>query len=126
MRAFYTDLIRLRRDLDGDSGGLADPGVEVLHRDDDTKVLVYRRYGASGEDVIVAINLRDQAYATYDFGVPAGGPWRVRLDADWLTYGADFDGGQTGSLTPSAETYDDQPYRLRIALGAYGAVVLTR
>jgi 1,4-alpha-glucan branching enzyme len=126
MRAFYKDLVRLRKNVDGGSGSLAEPGVDVLHRNDSAKVLAYRRYGASGEDVIVVVNLRNTAYAEYDIGVPAAGTYKVRIDSEWKTYGGDFGGGQTGPLTATTTPYDNHPCKLGLALGPYGTVVLTR
>jgi 1,4-alpha-glucan branching enzyme len=126
MRAFYKDLIRLRRNLDGGSGSLADPSIEILHRNDTAKVIAYRRYGAANEDVIVVVNLSNKPFTVYAIGVPSGGAWKVRLDTDWTKYGADFAGGETGSLQAAATPYGGYPYKLTTALGAYSAVVLTR
>jgi 1,4-alpha-glucan branching enzyme len=126
VRAYYKDLIALRRNLGGKSGGLREPGVEILHRNDTNKVLAYRRHGASGEDVVVVVNLRNKAYKQYDIGVPGAGTWRIRLDADWAAYGDDFTGGQTGSVDTLAMVKDGQPNTLPVKLGAYAAVVLTR
>jgi 1,4-alpha-glucan branching enzyme len=126
IRAFYKDLISLRRNLEGGSGGLLDTGVEVLHRHDTNKVIAYRRHGPSGEDVIVVLNLRNRAYTRYDVGVPGAGTWRVRLDTDWSAYGDDFGGGQTAPIATLAQPRDGQPNTLPVRLAAYGAVVLTR
>jgi 1,4-alpha-glucan branching enzyme len=126
VRAFYKDFIALRRNLDGKSGGLSDTNVTILHRNDTNKVIAYRRHGASGEDVIVVLNLRNKAYAQYDIGVPSSGTWRIRLDSDWQAYGDDFGGGQTGTVDTLAKTKDNLPYTLPVKLGAYGTVVLTR
>ena len=126
MRAFYKDMIALRRNLGGLSGGLLDASVDVLQRNDVAKVIAYRRYGASGHDVLVIVNLRNAAYTQYDFGVPSGGAWRVRLDTDWTTYGSDFGGGQTGPITATATPKDGQPFTLSVKLAPYGAVVLSR
>ena len=41
-------------------------GVDILHREDTNKVIAYRRHGASGEDVIVILNLRNKSYKRYD------------------------------------------------------------
>ena len=125
VRAFYKDMIRLRRNLDGDAGGLSDAGVEILHRNDVAKVLGYRRHGASGEDVVVVVNLMNQGYAEYDVGVADAGPWRVRMNTDLPMYSADFTGGQTGSVTGIARVKDGKPFSLPLVLGAYSAMVLT-
>jgi 1,4-alpha-glucan branching enzyme len=126
VRAFYRDMIRLRRDLDGAAKGLQETGIEVFHRNDAAKVLAYRRYGASGEDVIVVVNLKNKAYTRYDVGVASAGPWRIRLDTDWTSYGDDFAGGATGSVTAIAGQKDGKPYTLPLKLGAYSAIVVTR
>ncbi|MBL0193582.1 MAG: alpha amylase C-terminal domain-containing protein [Myxococcales bacterium] len=125
VRAFYKDLIGLRRDLGGTSSALAEPGVEILHRNDVDKVLVFRRHGASGTDVIVALNLRDRAYARYDAGVPAGGAYRVRLTSERRAYGADRD-ASTAPIEALAQPYDGRPFTLPLALGPYGVMVLSR
>ncbi len=126
MRTFYKDLLRLRRNLDGGAGGLLDPNVEVFHRNDVDTVLGYRRHGPSGEDVLVIVNLRNRAYTQYDVGVSSAGPWRVRLNVERKTYGADFTDGQTGSITAAAGSKDGKPFVLPLKLGAWSAMVLTR
>ena len=126
VRAFYKDMIALRRNVAGGTGGLLDEYVDVLQRNDSAKVIAYRRSGASGEDVIVILNFADVAYQEYDIGVPGQGAWRIRLDTDWLSYGADFGGGQTGSVQTRTESKDNQPYLLPVQLAAYGAVVFSR
>jgi 1,4-alpha-glucan branching enzyme len=126
VRAFYKDMIALRRNLGGKSQSLLEPGVDILHRSDTIKVIAYRRRGPSGEDVLVIVNFRNKPYTTYNFGVPSAGSWRVRLDTAWKAYGADLDGGQTGNIATLPMGWDAQPYTLPVRLGAYGAVVLTR
>ena len=126
VRAFYRDMIRLRRNLDGKAGGLSDAGVEIVQRNDAGKVLAYRRHGASGEDVLVVVNFASTAYTEYDVGVPDANAWRVRVNTDLPAYGSDFTGTESGSVTPVLRAKDGKPYTLPLALGAYSAIVLTR
>ncbi len=126
MRAFYKDMIRLRRNLDGQSGGLSEPGIEVFHKNPTGKVIAYRRHGASGEDVIVIVNLKNKLYTQYDVGVAAGGTWRLRLDTDRKVYGDDFADDPLGDLTALSIPKDGKPFTLRVRLGPYSAVVITR
>jgi 1,4-alpha-glucan branching enzyme len=125
MQAFYRDLLHLRRDAAGDSGGLADTDVEIVQRNDPAKVIAYRRHGASGQDVLVIVNLRNKAHTEYDVGVPDAGPWRVRLDTDWKQYGDDFGGGQQGSITAFPAQKDGKNFAVPLKLAAYGAMILT-
>jgi 1,4-alpha-glucan branching enzyme len=126
IRAFYKDMIRLRRNLDGAAGGLADANVEVFHQNDAAKVIAYRRYGASGEDVTVVVNLMNHAYTEYDIGISDAGPWRIRLNTDSPSYSPDFPSGETGTLTARLAPKDGKPYTLPLALGAYSAMVISR
>lgn len=126
VRAFYKDLVALRKNTVGKAGGLTEAGVEIVHRNDAAKVLVYRRHGASGEDVLVAVNLRNRAYTRYDFGVRDGGVYRVRLTSDRAAYGSDFVDASVAPITALAQPYDGKPFTLPVALGAYGVVVLSR
>lgn len=125
VRAFYKDMLALRRNAGGGAGGLSDASIEVFHRNDAAKVVAYRRHGTSGEDAIVVVNLMNKAYTEYDVGVADAGPWRVRLDTDWQAYGSDFGGGTMGSVTARAGTKDGKPYTLPLALAAYSAMILT-
>ena len=126
IRDFYKDLLALRRNTAGDTAALSEAGVAILQRHDANKVLAYRRHGPSGQDVIVVLNLRNKAYTRYDVGVPAAGPWRVRLDSDWTRYGDDLGGGQSAPITAVAQPKDGQPFALPVRLAPYGAVVLSR
>lgn len=126
MRLLYTDLIRLRRNLDGKSKGLSEPGIEVFHKNPTGKVIAYRRHGASGEDVIVIVNLKNKLYTQYDVGVAGSGTWRIRLDTDQKIYGADYGDGVTGNIDTLPIQKDGKPNTLRVRLGPYSAVVITR
>jgi 1,4-alpha-glucan branching enzyme len=126
IRAFYKDMIHLRRNLGGKAGGLSDSGVEIVQRNDAGKVLAYRRHGASGEDVLVVVNFANAGYTEYDVGVPDASAWRIRINTDLPLYGSDFTGTQTGSVTPVLRAKDGKPYALPLALGPYSAIVLTR
>lgn len=126
MFAFTKDLVALRRNLGGKTGGLLDTKVEVLHRSDANKVIAYRRHGTSGEDVIVVLNLRNKAWPRYDVGVAQAGTWQIRIDADATKYGDDFGGGSSGAITALAEEHDNRPFTLPLALPAYGAIVLSK
>lgn len=123
--AFYKDMIRLRRNLDGGAGGLSDASIEVFQRNDAAKVIAYRRYGSSGQDVVVIVNLMNKAYTEYDIGVADAGPWRIRLNTDDTSYSDDFVAGETGSVTAKLATKDGKPYTLPLVLGAYSAMILS-
>ena len=128
VRAFYKDMIRLRRDLDGVSGGLRGKNITVTHVNElpGNKVLAYRRWNKAGDDVMVIANFSAKKYTRYDVGVPTAGTWVARVDSDATKYGSDF-----GSATPTAVSVtgaarDGLPATAAITLGPYAMVVLTR
>lgn len=126
VRAFYRALIRLRRNLDGGSGGLLGANVRVLHQHAANKVVAYHRWDRGGDDVVVIANLRNRRYARYDVGLPAGGAWRVLLDSDDPRWSTDFQGPAVTSVQAAARAYDGQPFAGSITLGPWSVVVLGR
>ena len=129
VRAFYKDMIRLRRNLDGVSAGLRGKNVAVTQVNDaagGTKVLVMRRWDTAGDDVVVVTNFGAKKYTRYDVGVPAMGNWQARLDSDATKYGADFGTATPTTVSVTATPRDGQPATASIVLGPYSIVVLSR
>jgi 1,4-alpha-glucan branching enzyme len=128
VRALYKDMIRLRRDLDGVSGGLRGTSITMTQVNDTpgNKVLVYRRWNKAGDDVVVIANFGAKKYTRYDVGVPAAGNWIARIDTDAMKYGADFGSPVPTAVTVAATPRDGQPATASVVLGPYAMVVLTR
>jgi 1,4-alpha-glucan branching enzyme len=128
VRAFYKDMIRLRRDLDGVSGGLRGTNITVTQVNDSpgNKVLVYRRWNKAGDDVMVVANFGAKKYTRYDVGVPAAATWLARVDSDATRYGADFGSAAPTAVTVTSIARDGLPATASIVLGPYAIVVLTR
>ncbi len=112
-----------RRNLDGVTAGLVGMNVDVFHLNETAKVMVYRRYDAAGNDVVVALNFGATAYTSYLVGLPEGGTWHVRLNADDTQYGADFGGASSADVVAASTPRDAQPYTGSLALGAYAGVI---
>ena len=99
VRAFYKDMIRLRRDLDGVSRRPSrheHHGHAGQRQPRGHKVLVYRRWNKAGDDVMVVANFGAKKYTRYDVGVPAAGNVARARRHDATKYGADF-----GTATPT-------------------------
>jgi len=126
VRAFYRELIRARRNLDGATPGLLGANVSVIHFHEANKVIAVRRWDRGGDDVVVIANLRNRAYARYDVGLPAGGTWNVRIDSDDPRWSEDFRGRAAGTVTALAQPYDGLGFTGPIALGPWSVVVLSR
>ena len=77
----YKDLIRLRLNRDGTTGGLCGSHINVYHVNHDQKVMAFHRYGTGGpgDDVVVVINFRKAPIGNYQVGLPRPGQWHVRI-----------------------------------------------
>ena len=124
----YTDLIRLRRNLDGKTRGLLGDKVYAYHVNNGAKVIAYRRWqdGGAGDDVIVVVNFSNRAYPIYNIGLPAGGTWQVRFNSDSRRYSADYDDMASAPVVANKSGRDSFAYQGSVALGRYSAVILSQ
>jgi 1,4-alpha-glucan branching enzyme len=126
--AFYKDLIRLRRDLDGASAGLTGQHVNVHHVNDADKVIAYHRWraGGPGDDVVVVVNMANRAFEHYVVGFPAKGRWRLRLNSDWRGYDPDFGDHWSGDVDAVPGGRDGLNCHAGLGIGAYTVLVFSQ
>jgi 1,4-alpha-glucan branching enzyme len=111
----YQHLITLRKNASGVSAGLLGQSFNLLHVDQDNKVVAYHRWdkGGSRDDTITLINFGNRHYPQYILTFPRDGRWTVRFNSTWRGYSPDFknvsvpdvevkDGKGTIVLPPSA------------------------
>lgn len=113
----FRDLIRLRRNLDGDSGGLVGPHTTLVTLDDDANLIAFVRSSGDGQHVLVALNLTAHA-VQQQVEVPGGGQWRVRFNSDARRYSTLFGDHPTPDLdaTDGSALLDLGPYSCVIYL----------
>ncbi|MEQ8848522.1 alpha-amylase family glycosyl hydrolase [Botrimarina sp.] len=106
------DLIGLRLDRDGFSGGLTGQRIEVLHVNDSDKVIAYRRWddGGPGDDVLCVANFSARRFDDYRLGVPTAGAWRLRCNSDAAWYTPDGETGGPGPIEVGDFATQDHPY----------------
>jgi 1,4-alpha-glucan branching enzyme len=124
--AFYRDLLRLRRNLDGVTSGLLGDNVNVFHVNSNAKVLAWQRWGTPGDDVVIVANFSATAFPTYSIGLPQSGNWHVRFNSDRKTYSADFGDTVIADFVAAAPSRDGLPASGDLSLPPYGIVVLSR
>lgn len=120
---FYRDLIHLRRNIEGLTGGLLGPGCGMFLINNTDKVIGYRRYDENrpGEDVVVFANLRNTIRTNYTVQLPHAGTWYVHMNTDDPEYGPDYEGiGQTQVVASGS------PPMAQIDIGRYSALVLSQ
>lgn len=86
--ALHKELIALRLNRGGSTGGLKGRGIEVPLEDSDRNLLVYHRWHErnAADRVVVAINL-SAVPAEITIPFPLEGPWLLRIDTDWARFG---------------------------------------
>ena len=121
-------LIRLRRNLDGNTKGLTGQRIEVFHINHRNKVVAFQRGfdGGPGDDVVVIANFANQHFEQYQFGLPAGGMWRRRFSSDRRMYSEDFAGQASGDIQAESSAYDGKPFSGRIELPPYTALIYSQ
>lgn len=125
---FYRDMIRLRRNMGGNTRGLQGSNTNIHHVNDGDKVIAFHRWeqGGPGDDVIVIANFRNQAWSDYRIGLPGPGLWRVRLNSDWGGYDASFNNHPSTDVQADQVPYDGMPYSASFSFGAYSTVILSQ
>ena len=128
IRQLYEDLIRLRRNSNGQTQGLKGQHLNVFHVNNDDKMLAFHRWdqGGSGDDVIVICNFRNREWQDYRIGFPRPGLWKVRFNSDWEGYSDDFGNFFSPDVQADGVPWDglDQSGSFRIA--PYSVLVLSQ
>lgn len=116
----YRDLIRLRRNLDGDVPGLKGDQCSMLAVDNANKLVAYRRWntGITGQDVVVVANFAGVARNNYSISFPQAGKWYAHFNSDATNYSADF--GNVGSSVVTATPTGS------VTIGPYSALVFSQ
>lgn len=123
----YRDLMNLRRNTRGTTRGLLGSHFDLLHLNQEAKVMSYlRRWDDSGEgDVLVIANFAHATHADYRLGVPRGGRWHVRFNSDSRLYSEDFlDEGDYFFEAEEIEA-DGRPASIRAGIGPYALMILS-
>lgn len=125
VRMFH-DLACLRRNRDGDSGGLSGQHTRLLDVDDDQKVVAFVRSTDDGDDVVVVANFRVDAVPGHRIGMPGGGRWRLRFNSDATTYSSLFGDHPSRDLDAVEEAHNGLPAWAEVSVGPSSVVIWTR
>jgi 1,4-alpha-glucan branching enzyme len=124
----HKDLIALRRNVAGKTGGLTLQNVNVFHADGQNKTLAYHRYGNGGprDDVVVVVNLSNQPFNALNIGFPRGGKWSVRFNSGAKIYDPEFNNGDSFDATANQGQRDGLNFNANVGIGPYSVVILSQ
>lgn len=124
--ALWRDLIALRRNLGGVSGGLRGVGLSVHHVDASVPLLGWHRWDAGSDDVVILANLGSGPALGQRVGFPTAGTWVTRFNGDDLAYGADHTGVGSTSVVAGGPPADGMPFSALVDVAPYAGLVLSR
>jgi 1,4-alpha-glucan branching enzyme len=128
IKALYTDLIELRRNLSGHTKGLQAKNTNVFHVNNTNKIIAFHRWwnGGVGDDVIVIANFGYQGFTSYNIGMPGSGRWRVRFNSDWNGYDSEFTNWNSYDANAVSGTKDGLAYNANVGVGPYSMIILSQ
>ena len=126
--AMYRDLIALRRNVAGKTGGLSAEHVNVFHADEQNKTLAFHRFGngGSGDDVVVVVNLSNNDFHPLSIGFPRQGKWIVRFNSGAAVYDPEFKNGDSFDTTANPGQKDGLNFNGDVGIGPYSVVILSQ
>ena len=124
----YRDLVKLRTNRNGLTGGLTGQHVHVYRVDDARNMIAFRRWelGGPGDDVVVVANFADAPAEDYTLGFPSAGLWKVRFNSDSRFYSKDFGDYQINDVETVEGEHDGLPAYGTISLGPYSVAILSQ
>jgi 1,4-alpha-glucan branching enzyme len=124
----YRDLIGLRRNVGGKTGGLSGPNINPYRRDVQGRTIAYHRYGngGAGDDVVAVANFSNRDIQPLTIGVPRSGRWRVRFNSGANVYDSGFQGGNSFDTDARADPLDGLQFRADVGIGPYSVVILSQ
>jgi 1,4-alpha-glucan branching enzyme len=124
----YQDLIRVRRNQEGNTRGLTGQHVDVHHLNHEQKLIGFHRWaeGGPGDSVVVLANLSANEQTGYAIGFPQEGMWRLRFNSDWDAYDREFDSTSSLEVEAKPGEKDGAPNHGVLDIGAYSLVILSQ
>ena len=120
------DLISLRTGRFESTQGLREQEIEILHLNQETKILAYKRANSDNfEPVLVILNLGNQDFENYKIGIDIEANWKLRFNSGWKGYDEDFSEMEVGDLTIEEGETDNKDWTGELNIPAYAAQIYT-
>lgn len=124
----YADLITLRLNRWGWTRGLTGQHVNVFHADDETKLVAFHRWldGGPGDDVVVVVNLANEAREYVPIGLPGEGLWKLRFNSDAAAYSSLFGNFESFDMEAYPEDDDRLAWHGNVSIAPYSVLVYSQ
>jgi 1,4-alpha-glucan branching enzyme len=123
----YRDLIHLRRNIAATTRGLTGQNVEILHVDNEKKIIAFHRWmdGGAGDSTVAVLNFSCQPMTDYALRFPGEGSWRIRFNSDWDGYDTEFH-NHFSYDTEAAALPNEGVFVANVSLGAYSSLIYSQ
>ena len=124
----YRDMVHLRLNRTDCTRGLTGSGLNVFHQNQSENVIAFHRWhqGGPGDDVVVVVNLSQDARTDYQLGLPQAGTWQLRLNSDWSGYSHAFGNHPSADVVSNITMRDEFPVSGTFTIGAYSVLVYSQ
>ncbi|QWX85012.1 alpha amylase C-terminal domain-containing protein [Cellulophaga sp. HaHaR_3_176] len=120
------DLILLRTGKQDKTAGLRDQEIQIVHFNNDTKILAYiRKDREHKEPVLVLLNFSTVDYQDYGIGLEGNVDWKLRFNSSWNGYDSDFSDLEIKGINHSEEETDGQDWTGKLTIPGYCCQIYT-
>ncbi|WP_405246687.1 alpha-amylase family glycosyl hydrolase [Cellulophaga sp. Asnod2-G02] len=120
------DLIYLRTGKHDRTAGLRDQGIQIVHFNNETKILAYIREDRDHkEPVLVILNFSTIDYQNYGIGLEQNADWKLRFNSSWNGYDPDFSDLEIQGINHYQEETDGQEWTGKLTIPGYCCQIYT-
>ncbi|QXP54883.1 alpha amylase C-terminal domain-containing protein [Cellulophaga sp. HaHa_2_95] len=120
------DLIYLRTGNHDRTAGLRDQGIQIVHFNNETKILAYIREDRDHrEPVLVILNFSTIDYQNYGIGLEQNADWKLRFNSSWNGYDPDFSDLEIQGINHYQEETDGQEWTGKLTIPGYCCQIYT-
>ncbi len=117
-----SDLVKLRTGAYSGTGGLRDQAIEVVHSNQETKILAFRR-GGMEEPLLILMNFSAVDHQDYMIGLDDGLEWKLRLNTVWKGYDEHFSDLEVSEPELEHFSTDQKNISGKFNIPAYAALI---
>lgn len=119
-----SDLIKMRTGESEIGNGLRGQHIEIIHFNNETKVLAYIRSNGEEGDVLIILNFSTVNFENYSIELEEEISWKLYINSLWKGYDQDFSDVQINDLVLEESTTDQQTARMaKINIPGYAALI---
>ncbi|WP_276166088.1 alpha-amylase family glycosyl hydrolase [Zobellia alginiliquefaciens] len=123
-----TDLIALRTGKAEKTNGLRGQQLDIVHFNQDNKILAYIRSTdeENNEPVLVILNFGNTKFEEYGIGIKKDADWKLRFNSTWKGYDEDFSAIKVEDMEKIEESTDKKPFTGQVTIPAYAALIYSK